>query len=468
MALISELSHVPACCYNQPVHSFSRRLGLILLGIALPVTAYAFNASSTNFFVRQSILTTTGGNSTFTYSTSTNFQSIGAGGQAAIGTSTSASFGLLGGFLRNLFRGPAPSYEQTHYHWRNDDGTETTATSGTGGAQDTASSSIPKLDTKRLRIEITNHGGTVLGYSAQQFRLEYGLKSTTCGAIGTWIDVGAGAGDWDMSDSSNLTDGGNTTNIAFSTGGVYDANHTFLATNGGVKDTGSQTAAISVSSDSFIELEYSIKALAAAIDSGVYCFRVTNAGVPVNYLYTTYPEATLTNTTSLTFVLDGSSQVFPTLTPGTLVATTSILYVNTNNSSGFNVTVLRNNGSATLLHTTDSGVSIPDKTVWSPGGNCASAGNATASTTEPNTLEFRVRQAGTDSGNYCSAWWGMADTTATALFAGFPSSAQQIINRSSASTPTTTAVVLYNINVPQSQKTGSYSGDVTYTAVANP
>ncbi len=443
---------------------------LILIFIASSAQADSpgWYASSTGFFIHSQAISTGGGNSTYTFSTSTSFKLIGAGSEAGLGTSTSASFGLLGGFLRNLYRSPAPSYEEIHYHWRNNDGTEATASSGTSGAQDTATSSIPKGDTKRVRIEIANRGGTILGYSSQQFRLEYGLKTTTCAAISSWTDVGAANGDWDMVDSASLTDGANTTNIALSQGGVDDYNSVFLSTNGGVKDTGSQTAAISVPSNAFIELEYSIKALSFATDGGTYCFRVTNAGSATNYTYTSYPLATVAGGTSLTFVLDGSSESFPALTPGTLVATSSILSVNTTNATGFNVSVARNNGSATLLLTGDSSVSIPDKTAWSPGASCGTAGNATASTTNANTLEFRVRQAGTDSGNFCSAWWGSADTTAAALFGGFPSSAQQIVNRSSASSPTTTAVILYNLNVPNTQKTGTYTGSITYTITANP
>jgi hypothetical protein len=69
--------------------------------------------------------------------------------------------------------------------------------------------------------------------------------------------------------------------------------------------------------------------------------------------------------------------------------------------------------------------------------------------------------------NYSSAWWGTADTTASALFAGFPVSNQNIIDRSSSAVSTTTAYVLYNLNVPTTQKTGAYSGDVIYTVTTN-
>lgn len=171
---------------------------------------------------------------------------------------------------------------------------------------------------------------------------------------------------------------------------------------------------------------------------------------------------------SLTFTVDSNSKSLGTVTPGTLVSNTTSLFVTTNNTSGFNVSVSRLDSDATLDLTTDSAVNIPDKTAWNPGGSCVSAGNATASTTESQTLQFRIRQSGTDSSNYCGAWWGSDDTTSNALFAGFPTTDKQIINRSSSAPSEVTSIVLYNLDVPVTQITGSYTGTITFTVVANP
>ncbi len=192
-----------------------------------------------------------------------------------------------------------------------------------------------------------------------------------------------------------------------------------------------------------------------------------NAHVGTSTAYTTKVCSSVV-ANSLTFLTDGSSEAFPAHTPGTLVATTSILSVKTTNATGFNITLQRVTGSGTMSLGGAGATFVPDKTAWIPGGSTIIAGNATASTTQPSTLQFRVRSAGTDALNYAIAWWGIDDTTANALFAGFPSSAQQIINRSSAAVSTTTSHVLYNLNTPVSQPTGSYSGDIIYTATANP
>ncbi|MDD5164295.1 MAG: DUF2341 domain-containing protein [Patescibacteria group bacterium] len=186
----------------------------------------------------------------------------------------------------------SPTIEQIHYHWRNDDGSESAATSATASTEDTVLSSLVKNTTTRIRLEASNEG--TCSSAAITYRLEYGAKSTTCGAIVSWTDVGAADGDWDMSNSSNLTDGNDTTNVAnLANGKVTDENTTFKTTNAAQKDTSSTTAGITLASTEFAEIEYSIKALTAATAGGTYCFRLTNAGTATNFTYTKYAEATI-------------------------------------------------------------------------------------------------------------------------------------------------------------------------------
>lgn len=189
-----------------------------------------------------------------------------------------------------------------------------------------------------------------------------------------------------------------------------------------------------------------------------------NANIPI----ATSSEITATPIApSLTFVIDSGTQNLPTITPGSLVATSSILQVKSNNTTGFAMTALRSNASATLIHS-DTTTTITDKTDWIAPSATTTLGNATASTTQPLTLQFRVWRALTDTANYSTAWWGSDDTTSGALFAGVPSTTQTIVNRSVAAVSTTTTRVLYDLNVPLIQKTGTYSGDVIYSVLANP
>ncbi len=170
----------------------------------------------------------------------------------------------------------------------------TSATSATNGNQDTALTGLEKATTTRLRIEISNEGTATS--TDVQYRLEYGEKTgASCSDISTWVDVGAAEGDWDMSTSTYLTDGADTTNIATSTGGVSDENTTFLVDNNAVKDTSSQIASTTLTTSEFLEAEFSIEASTTATDGATYCFRLTNAGTTTHFTYTSdrYPEVTI-------------------------------------------------------------------------------------------------------------------------------------------------------------------------------
>ena len=453
-----------------------RLLPLILLGL-IPTAAFAWNATSTSFYVRQNIQSISGGNATSSYSTSTSFMLLSAGGQTAVGTSSpGATYSLGSGILQNLNESVRPEYTLAHYHWRQDDGNEAAATSATG-SEDTPNSTITKLATARLRVAISNEGGTEAAYAAQTLRLEYGVKATTCADIVSWTDVGENGGHWDMSDSANLTNGANTTNIATATGGVSDPNHTFISSNAGVRDTGSSLGALSISSDSFVEAEFSIEATSSATDDGDYCFRVTNAGSTTDFVYEEYPEATI----SVAMSFSTTHTNFPSITPGIPTFATTTLSVSTSNSSGWNVILSGDDQgpSDTVMDlTTDAAVGIADQLEWIPGAATTSAGNAVRINSFDNSgdvLAFRVMTASGTTAFRASSWWGSTDSyvdSATTLWAGIASSTatnKKIgnTNVSSGGSPVLSSVVYY-LDVPANQQQGSYSGDITYTASANP
>lgn len=438
----------------------------------------AFNASSTNFYLRGTLFGAGGGNASSSFSTSTSFRTYMTIGGIAGGTSTSVtSFNLYGGFLYNFFKSVKPVYEQVHFHWRNDNGSETTATSSTGGTANTATTSLAKQTGIRVRLAVSNEGGTEEDYSSQQFRIEYGLKSGTCADIVTWVDVGAVGGDWDMFNSSNITEAGNTTNIAVATGGVADENKTFLGT-GGLRDTTSATGATFLPSDTFMEMEYSVQATSAASDGATYCFRVTNAGSTSNFTYTRYAEATIAGS-SLSLSVD--TNAFPSLTPGTARFATSTVSVSTSNGTGWSVSLYgvdRVTGNTTMDLTTDASVGITDQTEWISGLATTSAGNAVRIASLINSgdvLAFRVMTASGTVSFRASTWWGSTDAysdNVNTLWAGIASTTntRKNIGNSSISSggSPVLSTVLYYLDVPSTQQTGSYTGDVVYTAVANP
>jgi hypothetical protein len=201
---------------------------------------------------------------------------------------------------------------QSHFHFRNDNGTEVTATSKTGGTEDTALGALSQSSSTRLRIEVSNEGSS--STPALQYRLEYAQTAGVCSAVSSWTDVGAVGGDFDMFNSTNLTDGNNTTNISVGSGGVTDDNPEFVTANGGIKDTSSQTSGVVSTSTQFIELEYSIIASTSAATGARYCFRVSDAGRSL-YSYTQYP--TLTINPDVLVAITASSQTTATSAPAT-------------------------------------------------------------------------------------------------------------------------------------------------------
>ncbi len=436
-------------------------VGIVLLLFVFLNTrvGYALDATSTSFFMRQGIGTLHG------RSTSSGFWIFQDDSGEALGISTSSSFKVISGMIRNLFQPVKPAYTQAHYHWRNDDGSEATSTSATGGIEDTALSSINQNTLKRLRLEISNTGGTIKSFSSQQFRLEQGLLSTTCSAISSWVDLSATTGTWAMATTTNLTDGANTTNITTSTGGVSDGNNKFITPNGGVKTTSSQTASISVPSDSFVELEYAIKPLASSTPGGTYCFRLTNAGSATNFSYLQYPQATLSaGAQTISLTVNPTTVALPGLTPGGAVSATSTATVTiTGGTSGYSLKISRDSGTSTLASST---IAFPDYTSWNPGTGCSS-GQGNGSASPGQNLSFRVRQSGTDS-SYCAFWWGTNDTGGVALFAGFPASSQTVVNATSSNDGTTVTTLLYRADAPVTQRATNYIGTITITAITNP
>ena len=216
-------------------------------------------------------------------------------------------------YVVELPLGPFQQLTQTHYHWRNDDGAEATSTSATGGSQDTILQDVLKGDTHRLRMQVSNEG---TASSSAAFRLEYLEFEGSCATSTGWTDVHALGGAWDMSDSSFITNGEDTTNISVATGGVSDENTTFITPNAAVRDTTSTIPNIMVSSTAFVEMEYSIVATESALAGRGYCFRVSDAGSSIN-AYLEYPLAYIKSENDFKIQ---RGQFFVTSTSKTIVA----------------------------------------------------------------------------------------------------------------------------------------------------
>jgi hypothetical protein len=162
---------------------------------------------------------------------------------------------------------------------------------------------------------------------------------------------------------------------------------------------------------------------------------------------------------------------------------TSTLDINTNNPTGWYVTLYGNNqgsisASTTMyLSPTNYAIGITDQAEWIPGAATTSAGNAVRISlldNSQNVLAFRVMSASGTPAFISTVWWGTTDDyldSATTLWAGIASSTiQRQIGKSSVSSGGSDALntVLYYLLVPSTQMSGNYTGDLTFTATTNP
>lgn len=184
-----------------------------------------------------------------------------------------------------------PNLTQFAYHWRQDNGSQTTASSASSGVENTALTAIQKGVGRRVRIGVANQGSTSTLSSA--YTLQYGEAAPTCEGITAWTNVGATGAAWLMNNSANITDGSNTTNISTTTGGVTDLPSTsFVAANAALKDTSATTSSLTLAINQFVEFEYSVIATSSATEGSTYCFRMVSDGVPLS-VYSQYPRATI-------------------------------------------------------------------------------------------------------------------------------------------------------------------------------
>lgn len=178
---------------------------------------------------------------------------------------------------------------------------------------------------------------------------------------------------------------------------------------------------------------------------------------------------------TLTFTVDTGSVFIGTVTAGTPISSSTVLTVNTNNATGYNIQVIRASTTPTLFLSSQTIPDTPNNNNWTAPAATSTAGPSaiwTSGTT--NGLGFRVKQTGTVSNTYSSIWWGIDDTGANAKYSGIATSTATVVQSMIAKTTLGSAtnektVVEYKLDVSGTQASGSYnSSPITFTAVANP
>jgi hypothetical protein len=215
-----------------------------------------------------------------------------------------------------------------------------------------------------------------------------------------------------------------------------------------------------------INLFVAAVAICAIVFSGIYTQFVAGAETE---------SLSVTVQTASTFSVDTNN--FPTnIAPGTPVYATSTTSVTTNTSGGWYIELYgvdRATGNTTMDLSTNAAVGITDKTEWIPGAATTTAGNATSITSGDDVLAFRAMSASGTPRFLSTTWWGAADGwpgSGTTLWAGFASTTaanKKIGQISSGDYNSGTALntVQYYLDVPVSQQTGTYDGNIIFTLV---
>jgi hypothetical protein len=184
---------------------------------------------------------------------------------------------------------------------------------------------------------------------------------------------------------------------------------------------------------------------------------------------TSEDSVTLSTTVATTISLGCGSDVdLGTLTPGTPVPTTdqhTTCTTTTNADDGYDLKVKRNDSDTTMDKTDDATTNITDKTTWDPTAN---SGDGNADVYTGTGLGFSV-YASTATKN--ATWWGAGTTYNDALnkYAGLPPTTYTLImDHDSYASGSTTTSIAYRLDVPSTQRAGSYDGIVDYQAVSKP
>ena len=190
---------------------------------------------------------------------------------------------------------PVPGVEQIHYRWRNDNGSQTTATwreSEDTGDPSAPTVAIDKNENIRLRFSFANTGGG--SADNYRYRIEYATSTGVCAGISDWYAVATTTGTnghWRVATSTQVTNGSATTKqMTDSEGYTFSAGQV-------VAYPSATTSAITLAENHYTEIEYVIRATTDAQTAGTYCFRASNDGADLE-AYGRYPIITLSGDTN--------------------------------------------------------------------------------------------------------------------------------------------------------------------------
>lgn len=182
-----------------------------------------------------------------------------------------------------------PVFDQDGYRWRSDDGAENAGTSLV--AENTKLTSMAKNTNYRLRFLVENTGGS----GSRDLRVDWAARvGATCDTDETYAAIPdiAGTEHFEMTLTSNYTDGTASTNVTTGAGVLTNPGAGTFQAGELVEEISNKTGAISYSANVYTESEYNFIANNNATDSGEYCLRLSNNGTALN-TYTRYAEVSI-------------------------------------------------------------------------------------------------------------------------------------------------------------------------------
>ncbi|MEI6498513.1 MAG: hypothetical protein WCO23_00975, partial [bacterium] len=201
------------------------------------------------------------------------------------------------------------------------------------------------------------------------------------------------------------------------------------------------------------KIKFNNNFLSTDTNYAIELYSVNNAVSP-KYDLDNYPNKYSINLLSLSLSLDSPTLAFGYILPNTVITGTTIASVTTNYPNGYSLTIgdaTSGNGSA-LVHQTDHVTRIVDyvstiaaPTTWTGTG----LGVCLYSATGKDQNKWGTGVSASDSNN---------------KYAGVPQNATTIFIKSGSSTSADETHIGYRLVVPNTQKTGDYSGDIIYSA----
>ncbi|NTW22415.1 hypothetical protein HGA34_02595 [Candidatus Falkowbacteria bacterium] len=214
-------------------------------------------------------------------------------------------------YFNATFSAPVADTWQKHYRWRSNFGNETTAfwLEAEDVGSPTASTSLQKNVTTRLRLSAANTGG---GAANQQYQIQYATTTGNCASDpGGWATIPTSTTlAFRMSTTTTINNGSSTTQQLANAEG-----YTFVPGRL-VKDPSNKATTTTLAESRYTEIEFAFFATNNAVDNTTYCFRMTDNGTPLNH-YDRYAELTVNPNANAapTFVVDPSDNGSATNTP---------------------------------------------------------------------------------------------------------------------------------------------------------